>query len=351
LLSIKVQLYLNASTSFFYLPDQNVMTFRKPPPFFLATLLAGLFLVTGCVKDDPAELSAEAENFLTEILDIMEANSINRDKIDWVDFREKVFKKAIGANSIEEAYPGIEEALTLLGDNHSSYRKSGGGIIFVGQLSCEGENNALPTIPDNIGYVKVNSFTGGSTDGSAVFFAKAIQQQIRAQDSEDLLGWIVDVRNNGGGNMWPMIAGIGPILGEGIAGYFVYPDGLEESWGYQGGASTSNGSAVTTITGPYELLQSNPRVAVLVNNGIASSGEAVAISFIGRDNTKSFGVATCGLSTANSAYQISDDSLLILTTAYMADRGKNVYGIPIEPDDPVTSEASINRAIAWLQGE
>ncbi|MEQ9103014.1 MAG: S41 family peptidase [Imperialibacter sp.] len=329
------------------------MNFPKRSSLFVAMMAASLLFAASCNKDDdPTELSAEAESFLTEILDIMEANSINRDKIDWTVFREKVFAKAIGAKSIEDTYIAVEEALTLLGDNHSSYRKSGGaGTIFVGQLSCEGQNNVLPTIPDNIGYVKVNFFSGGSADGAALSFARAIQLQIKTQDSEDNIGWIVDVRNNGGGNMWPMIAGIGPILGEGVAGYFVYPDGSEESWGYQAGASTLNGSAVTTLTEPYELMKDNPKVAVLLNNGIASSGEIVAISFIGRENTKSFGEATCGLSTSNTAYQISDDSLLILTTAYQADRNKNVFGVPIEPDGPTSSEASINRAIAWLQGE
>jgi C-terminal processing protease CtpA/Prc len=35
-------------------------------------------------------------------------------------------------------------------------------------------------------------------------------------DQGNLAGWIVDLRNNGGGNMWPMLTGIGSILGEGV---------------------------------------------------------------------------------------------------------------------------------------
>ena len=33
-----------------------------------------------------------------------------------------------------------------------------------------------------------------------------------------------DLRGNIGGNMWPMIAGVGPILGDGIIGWIVYYD-------------------------------------------------------------------------------------------------------------------------------
>ena len=36
-------------------------------------------------------------------------------------------------------------------------------------------------------------------------------------------GWMVDLRGNGGGNMWPMRAGIGFALGEGVAGSSVSP--------------------------------------------------------------------------------------------------------------------------------
>ena len=50
-----------------------------------------------------------------------------------------------------------------------------------------------------------------------------IQDQIKIMDHPYNIGWIVDLRGNGGGNMWPMLAGIGPILGEGIAGYFIDP--------------------------------------------------------------------------------------------------------------------------------
>ncbi len=149
--------------------------------------------------------------------------------------------------------------------------------------------------------------------------------------------------------MWPMLAGIGPILGEGIAGYFIDPDGNEPSWSFENGASIVNGTTtVTRIVNSYELIKSNPKVAVLLNNGIASSGEVIAISFIGRENTKSFGSPTCGLSTANSSFTISNGTL-ILTTAYLADRNKTKYGIPIKPDVTVGNNNIIQRSIEWIE--
>ncbi|MEO0330766.1 MAG: S41 family peptidase, partial [Bacteroidota bacterium] len=182
----------------------------------------------------------------------------------------------------------------------------------------------------------------------ALAFAQKIQDQIIADDKPGLVGWIVDLRGNGGGNMWPMLAGVGSVLGEGTSGYFIDPDGRESSWGYSSGRSVASGATVTQLPNSYELISSNPKVAVLLNNGIASSGEAIAISFVGREDTRSFGSATCGLSTANSSYTLSDNTTLVLTTAYMADRDKNTFGIPIEPDVEVANIEAMDAAVLWL---
>src|SRR5687768_15484425 len=79
----------------------------------------------------------------------------------------------------------------------------------------------------------------------------------------------------------------------------------------------------------------NPKVAVLVDNGVASSGEATFIAFRKRANTRSFGVATCGLSTANRGFVLSDGALLNLTVSVMADRAKTKYGDQVQPDETI----------------
>ena len=38
-------------------------------------------------------------------------------------------------------------------------------------------------------------------------------------------GWVVDLRDNTGGNMWPMLAAIAALLPDGVLGYFVLRDG------------------------------------------------------------------------------------------------------------------------------
>lgn len=308
-----------------------------------------IFFFVGCNEDNPPAISLFAENFLNDMLDIMEENSIHRKTIDWADFRTKVYAKAGAAETLKELYPGITEALTLLGDNHSVFMSSDGTFISAHGISCNTQTVLKPTLPYNIGYVKVNQFGGRSSEAAAISFANEIQSQIKNQDSPDLIGWIVDLRSNLGGNMWPMLAGIGPILGEGIAGYFIRPEGSEYSWGYQGGASVHESTMIVQAPDPYQLIVPNPKVAVLLDNGMASSGEVIAISFVSREKTKSFGSPTCGLSTSNQSYALRSGCTLVLTTAYLADRNKKKYGIPVVPDQASTTQTIIQDAIDWIE--
>src|SRR5262249_48529214 len=106
------------------------------------------------------------------------------------------------------------------------------------------------------------------------------------------------------GDMWPMVAGVGAVLGEGVAGYFVPPSGAQTPGSYRAGAALSGTTEIVRTSQPYMLLGAAPRVAVLTDNLVASSGEAVVVSFRARSNTRSFGATTCGQSTANAGFRL-----------------------------------------------
>ncbi len=114
----------------------------------------------------------------------------------------------------------------------------------------------------------------------------------------------------------------------------------------------SGGFVAQRVDAPYRLLRDRPKVAVLTDNGIASSGEATFIAFKKRPNSRSFGSATCGLSTANRGFALSDGALLNLTVSVMADRTKTPYGDSVQPDEVVADQLQAEqRAMAWLRAE
>ena len=280
----------------------------------------------------------------------MQTNSINRLTIDWNALRTEVFNTAGAAQTIEDTFPAIRLAITRLRDGHSSYRAANGTVIFVALRSCVGSGGPSPgTLPPNIGYVSVGAFGGSAAE--ALAFANGIQDRIRNADRDDLIGWIVDLRGNGGGNMWPMIAGLGAIIGDDVLGYFIGPTGTETRWEFRDGASWIGGSIAQRVDNPYRLRRVRPRVAVIVDNAIASSGEATFIAFRQRPDTRSFGVPTCGLSTANSSYPVGNGATLVLTTSVMADRLKTRYGDSIAPDETIEGrDRTMARAVEWLEG-
>ena len=97
-------------------------------------------------------------------------------------------------------------------------------------------------------------------------------------------------------------------------------------------------------------------MAVIYGPSTSSSGEAVAVAFRGRANTKSFGQPTAGRANTNSSYELPDGSMLFITTAIDVDRNGNEFGeelIPdqlIEPNGTPDKSDVIKVASEWLLG-
>ena len=278
-------------------------------------------------------ISPTARQYLTELVAVMQEHSINRQKIDWNVFRASVMTAAGAAQSVEQTFPAIRTALELLGDSRSSYRPVTGAPISVAR-ACAAPSAGTPTLPATVGYVRVGSFNGSGAEATA--FANALQGGISSADRDGLAGWVVDLRGNGGGNMWPMLAGIGPVLGAGRVGYFVDALGAANAWEYRDGGAWLGVSLLQGVDTPYRLRRESPKVALLIDGGTAGSGEAIAIAFQRRPETRSFGTPTCGLTLVTQQVTMSDGALVLVATGSMADRTRFSYGSQIVPDEPVT---------------
>jgi C-terminal processing protease CtpA/Prc len=302
------------------------------------------------------EMSPEAEAYLEAALDIMEANGLYRLTVNWPPLRRQARRMAGGAQSPADTYDAIGFVLRAAGGKHSF-------LVTPEQAAADADDTMADYPPPRakvllgrLGFVAIEGFGSGIPEEGSKY-ATLIQQLIREVDAHSPCGWLVDLRENTGGNMYPMLAGLGPILGEGVAGQFLDPEGLVTSWSYQDGQSFYADESATKVSGePYRLQTENPPVAVLTGRKTASSGEAVAISFRGRPNTRSFGLETAGFSTGNDTFRLSDGAVMVLTGVVMADRTGQAYGERIPPDEEVDErldamiedEAIPQRAVDWL---
>jgi C-terminal processing protease CtpA/Prc len=163
-----------------------------------------------------------------------------------------------------------------------------------------------------VGYIEVPGVVG---DGDS--FDRDAVAAIRQVDGVATCGWVVDLRRNVGGNMWPMLHALRPILGEGNPFTYRY------------------GKGPFSQAPTYSLKQAKPAIAVLTSRLTVSSGELVTIAFLGPSTTRTFGEATGGLSTSNMTFPLVDGAMLVVTVSRAADRVGRVYDGPIQPDQPV----------------
>jgi carboxyl-terminal processing protease len=303
--------------------------------------------------------SGVALSYLNRALDSMEMNSIKRDSINWKTLRATIISRSRGAQEIKDTYQHIRYALALLGDNHSSLMTKEQTQAWESGQDRSGMDAAIRSelIRPRFAYISIPTFASGK-DSAIRAFATHIHRTIATLDSSKPCGWIVDLRDDGGGNMWPMIAGLGPLLGETQLGASVDRHGNRKSWWYKEGKSGEGDVTLARITGHACRLRSgNPPVAVLTGKNTASSGEAVVISFRGRPDTKSFGGATKGLSTSNETFPLIDGAMMVLTTSVFADRTGRLYGSVIEPDEVIQTGPStdlsidpvVQAALSWLR--
>jgi carboxyl-terminal processing protease len=279
----------------------------------------------------------------------METTALHRLTIDWPSFRTRVFDAARGAENVAATYDAIRLALELLDDNgHSFYRTHQGVVLRAPREPCTAPTAPRPVLPVDIGYIRIGSFTGGFDAGNA--FAQAAHDSIRTHDERDLAGWIVDLRGNLGGAIWPMLAGAGPVLGEGLVGYSIFPGGEPRPWEYVAGAALAGGQTQAQAPDPYALRDATPPVAVLQDGRVASAGEAVAIAFRGRPGARSFGTRSCGLATGVVTRSLTNGADLGLAVAWMADRHSGIYEAGVTPDETFGDPAAaVQRAVDWLR--
>jgi len=302
--------------------------------------------------------------------------------VDWPRVRAEAFARIRGADNTVGTYDAIRFALASLGDHHSSLHLSpalealetqqhsgiASGVAdgkgsanfspYVGRYGPEGH---METPGDKNFALVVVTKCFPENEHDFVAFETKLQQIIKDLNDAHPSGWIVDLRGNVGGNMWPMLAGIGPLLGEGDdLGEFFNTNG-HAVWVYRNGIAgeVENGKldAYPSVAGPPYHIDGVPNVAVLIDRSTGSSGEAIAVAFRGRAHTRFFGQHTEGVSTVNEVFPLSDGASLWLTIGVQADRTGKQYPDGISPDvtlpeasEPVfpSLDPAVRAAEDWL---
>jgi carboxyl-terminal processing protease len=350
-------------------------------------------VVTVRIPCAEAQMSPQARKYLQEALDTIREHALYPQQIKWKLLDQQSFAKAEGAQSEADTYPAIIYACAKLhGRENCSFRWPD-STPDDARGRAEDAKKANPPPPrvrmslapspfverrepqlsvlkgpkeKRWAYLVVPSCHAPYTDQARnepylAAWANTLRSFLVEADSVN--GWIVDLRGNGCCNMWAPIAALGPLLGEGLLGFFVDKRGRKD-WYYEDGEAgtrttllgESAGKVVARrIDGPRLDLGKSP-VAVLFDNATSGSGEQIAIAFEGRAKTRTFGMATKGDAGCCVSRRLSDGAFLDMDFGVSGDRRGQTYPEGLKPDERVelrgptdlTSDPVVGAATKWL---
>lgn len=169
----------------------------------------------------------------------------------------------------------------------------------------------LPTVEyemlgGNIGYIRLNSF---ATDS-----ASEMKEAIRSLAGAD--GFIIDIRNNGGGYI---------TAAQEISGFF---PGVEQAFQLR-----EKKKKPVIYPAVNQKPKFNGPVSLLVNAYSASASEMVAVNLKEQKAAKLYGESTYGKGTMQSMFEFNDGSVLKMTTArFYSPNGIAVDKVGVSPN-------------------
>lgn len=296
-------------------------------------------------QDKP--IDPEVKRYLQQLVDKLRQFRVGRDEVDWKQVESKTLTAAAGAQTITDAFPAIRVALTEVRDPWALYRSASGQSVGPDQPKCFPTNATTPTVPGDVGYLKVTPVNSGSAR-VARDAAVAVRTSIKKGDDDGASSWVLDLRGYFMGSIPAAVVGLSPLLGDGTVFQMQHANTVVPFNSNQTSIK-ANGEEMQMDVGKFALTHKKPRVAVLVDGGTAGVGELLAIAFQGRSDARLFGVPTCGIPPIRLVPQpLKDGAVVTVSAMRIMDRTGKVYRGPIEPHERIEDEATLfARAIAW----
>ena len=164
----------------------------------------------------------------------------------------------------------------------------------------------------NVGYIRIASFTEQTTSG-----VKRAIDEIAAELGGDVIGFVLDLRNNPGGLLDQAVEVSDVFLEQ---GEIVSTRGRHEDLAQRYNAD------------PDDLIEGLPLV-VLINGGSASASEIVAGALQDHGRAVLLGTESFGKGSVQTIIPLGGQGAMRLTTArYYTPSGRSIQALGIEPD-------------------
>jgi hypothetical protein len=295
-----------------------------------------------------------AEKYLGEIYGILNEQCIYRDSVNLKEAYLHSLELAANAISTGDCYEGVAYMMDRLGDGRGEFLDPATSRNWLKEQKINDEEPIYPTAKLDSGLVTI-MLPGVTASNKNILhkYADTLHQQLKAIDQTLIKGWILDLRENVGGKVTPMLAAIGPLLNQEISGKYITTKG-DINWVYKKGKAQID-TNIIRVRKPFNVKNPELPIAVLTSRQTFGAAEMVVVAFRNRANVRYFGEPTAGITIRENRITLSDKATLTFTSGIMCDsKGKRFTG-RIIPDTKIrliyTEDHCLRKAVEWLKGK
>lgn len=322
----------------------------------------------------PGEMCAPCRQYLDEAIERVGKEFLFADRLQLQDLAKALRIAATGAQDIAEMDGTMKELSRKINEAtiaagmlpHGLFQSKTEFAANVSKMPPGGAQQQAsgPTAPPlfdarllekRIGYIRLRSFLQSEpAQGSA--YAHALSEAVAGLHQQGADQWVLDLREHGGGTLFPAIAALRPLLGNGAVGHFIDANGKPHTpwlWGAPGGPGETEDAASGAKNPAFD--GERQAIAVLLGPKTASSGEMLAIAFHGRANSRSFGAPSAGFTSVVSGMPDRYGNFFGFVSAYAADRNGQRIFPKVVPDvaagngeAPGQPDPALGAATQWL---
>ena len=320
---------------------------------------------------------------LDSIIHIVKENSLYTDTVDWNIVRKEILDMYTDNDSLSSLQKPIEYMFTTLGDFHGfavvngqQYRgtverertvsydyKEEDYLTKMSEIyqKTSTSNEISSTVLNNsIAYIQIPMIINNyGNDSLNIAYTVKIRNKICELSKKHPKGYIIDLRANIGGTMWPMFSGLGVLFPNmKLGGDTKGGKTLHSKWSLIDGNMHIDEYSIPNMPSLNCTIDiEHKKIAVLIGRYTLSSGEAVASGLKGQNNIQLFGETTFGASTTNSWFSISQNVSINPAIAYYTSLDNTVHKDGITPDveivedfdfENLTHGKVIDAAIQWI---
>ena len=325
----------------------------------LAWLFATVIVPTSAPAQPLAGGEAKASKpspqaYLADALTILQDRDVFTRRVDWPVERRRLLSMLAQRPSLSLSRELIQQALTDLNDGH-------GRLIPPSEAPTSSSPGApvVPhgrMLPGHVGYLLLPAVSASPDSPAAAAYADRGQQLVQSLSRGGAARWVVDLRWNSGGDLYPMLVAIGGLLTKGRVMGFQPVSGPRTWITYDGRGFFAEGVKIMPALRPEPTIRRYSRIAILTSSQTASSGEAIIISFRGQHAIRTFGQPTFGVPNAPTVVRLNDGYELEYSAEADVDRTGRVYNGPLSPDELVavpktlaSTDLEMRAAMKWLR--